>query len=142
MKQALKAILTMVCILLALAACRTSRHSTVERRTQNVERRWEAKADTMSEHTADSVLVYVERGDSMVRIIERKVHTREKVKVVRDTVVVYVQNDSIVKTETVKEKTARSPPHRKLYLALLGLVTIAVLVVAVKYQTFKKLLKL
>ena len=92
MKQILKAVLTMMCVVLMTTACRTSSHSTVERRTQSVERQREAKADTVSEHTADSVLVYVERGDSIVRIIERKVHTREKLKVVRDTVVVYVQD--------------------------------------------------
>ena len=40
-----------------------------------------AKADSVALHTADSVLVLVERGDSLVRIIERTVHTREKVKV-------------------------------------------------------------
>jgi hypothetical protein len=94
----------------------------------------------MSEHTADSVLVYVERGDSIVRIIERKVHTREKVKVVRDTVVVYVQNDSIVKKEVVKEKTSRSPPRWKRILAILGLLVIVL--VAVKLLTILKHFKL
>ena len=141
MKQILKAILTMVCMAWIATACKTS-HSTVERNTQNVERQWEAKADTLSEHTADSVLVYVERGDSIVRIIERKVHTRERLKVVRDTVVVYVRNDSIVKEEVVKEKTSRSPPRWKFCLVILGLVSIVILWVAVKSKTIKHLLQL
>ena len=140
MKQILKAVLTMMCVVLMTSACRTSSHSTVERRTQSVERQREAKADTMSEHTADSVLVYVERGDSIVRIIERKVHTREKLKVVRDTVVVYVQNDSIVTKEVVKEKTSRSPPRWKRILAILGLLVIVL--VAVKLLTILKHFKL
>ena len=141
MKQILKAFLTMACVMMFFTACKTSHHCNVERQTQTVERQREAKADTVSEHTADSVLVYVERGDSIVRIIERKVHTRERLKVVHDTCVIYVQNDSIVKKETVKEKTSRSPPRWRLILAIIVLLTIAALV-AVKYQTIKKLLKL
>jgi len=140
MKQFLKTVLTMMCVVLMTAACRTSSHSSVERRTQSVEHQREAKVDTVSEHTADSVLVYVERGDSIVRIIERKVHTREKLKVVRDTVVVYVQNDSIVKKEEVKEKTSRSPPRWQRTLAILGLLVIVL--VAVKLQTILKHFKL
>ena len=140
MKQILKAVLTMMCVVLMTTACRTSSHSTVERQTQSVERQREAKTDTVSEHTADSVLVYVERGDSIVRIIERKVHTREKVKVVRDTVVVYVQSDSIVKKEVVKEKTSRSPPRWKRTLAILGFLVIVL--VAVKLLTILKHFKL
>lgn len=140
MKQILKAVLTMMCVVLITTACRTSSHSTVERRTQSVERQREAKADTVSEHTADSVLVYVDRSDSIVRIIERKVHTREKLKVVRDTVVVYVQNDSIVTKEVVKEKTSRSPPRWKRILAILGLLVIVL--VAVKLLTILKHFKL
>ena len=136
MKQILKAVLTMGCMMMVFMACRTSSHSNVERQTQSVESQWEAKADSMSEHTADSVLVYVERGDSIVRIIERKVHTREKVKVVRDTVVVYIRNDSIVKKETVKEKSSHSPPRWKRTLAILGLIMIVL--VAVKLLTILK----
>lgn len=138
MKQILKAVLTMMMALGLLPACRTT--NTVERRTEHVENKRTAIADSVALHTADSVLVLVERGDSLVRIIERTVHTREKVRVVRDTVVVYVQNDSIVKKETVKEKTSRSPPRWKLYLAL-GLLTIAALV-AVKFLTILKYFKL
>ena len=140
MKQILKAVLTMMCVVLMTTACRTSSHSTVERRTQSVERQREAKADTVSEHTADSVLVYVERDDSVVRIIERTVKTRERLKVVHDTMVVYVRNDSIVKKEVVKEKTSRSPPRRKWTLAILGLLVIVL--VAVKLLTILKHFKL
>ena len=140
MKQILKAVLMMGCMMTVFTACRTSSHSTVERTTASVERQREAKADTVSEHTADSVLVYVERGDSIVRIIERKVHTREKVKVVHDTCVVYVRNDSIVKEEVVKEKASRSPPRWKLTLAILGLIMIVL--VAVKLLTILKHFKL
>lgn len=99
-----------------------------------------AKADSVALHTADSVLVLVERGDSLVRIIERTVHTREKIKVVRDTVVIQARNDTIVKVESLREKTSRSPPRLKLYLAL-GMVTIALLV-AVKFLTLLKHFKL
>lgn len=131
MKLNLKLILTMACMAWTATACRTTSHSNVEQRTESVERQREAKADSVSEHTADSVFVWVERGDSIVRIIERKVHTRERVKVVRDTVVIYARNDTLVKVEAVRTKTARSPPHRKLYLAL-GLLTIALAAVIAK----------
>ena len=138
MKQILKAVLTMMMALGLLPACRTA--STVERRTEHVENKRTAKADSVALHTADSVLVLVERGDSLVRIIERTVHTREKVKVVRDTVVVYVQNDSIVKKEAVKEKSTRSPPRWKRTLAILGLLVIVL--VAIKLLTILKHFKL
>lgn len=136
MKQILKAILTMVCMAWMAVGCKTTNHSTVERQTHDMEHRREAKADTVNEHTTDSVLVFVERGDSIVRIIERKVHTQEKIKVVRDTVVIHARNDTIVKVESVREKTSRSPPRWKLYLAL-GLLTIAALV-AIKFITILK----
>lgn len=99
-----------------------------------------AKADSVALHTADSVLVLVERGDSLIRIIERTVHTREKVKVVRDTVVINARTDTIVKVESVREKTARSPPRWNWFLALV-LLTIATLL-AVKFITLLKHFKL
>ena len=138
MKQILKAVLTVMMALWLLSACRTT--STVERRTERVEKQRMAKADSVALHTADSVLVLVERGDSLVRIIERTVHTREKIKVVRDTVVVYVQNDTIVKKVTVKEKSSRSPPRWKRTLAILGLIMIVL--VAIKLLTILKHFKL
>ena len=101
-----------------------------------MERQRMVKADSVALHTADSVLVLVERGDSLVRIIERTVHTREKVKVVRDTVVIHARNDTIVKVESVREKASRSPPRWHWLLAL-GLLTIAALV-AVKFLTLLK----
>ncbi len=138
MKQTLNVVLTMVMALWLLSACRTT--NTVERRTESVEKQRMAKADSVALHTADSVLVLVERGDSLVRIIERTVHTREKIKVVRDTVVIQARNDTIVKVESIREKTSRSPPRWKLYLAL-GMATIAA-IVAVKFLTILKHLKL
>ena len=138
MKQTLNVVLTMVMALWLLSACRTT--NTVERRTEHVENKRTATADSVALHTADSVLVLVERGDSLVRIIERTVHTREKVKVVRDTVVVYTRNDTTVMVEPNREKTSRSPPRRILHLAL-GLLTIVILM-AVKFQIIKKTIKL
>lgn len=138
MKQKLNVVLTMMMALWLLSACRTT--NTVERRTERVEKQRMAKADSVALHTADSVLVLVERGDSLMRIIERTVHTREKIKVVRDTVVIHARNDTIVKVESIREKTSRSPPRWKLYLAL-GMATIAA-IVAVKFLTILKHLKL
>lgn len=138
MKQIVKVVLTMLCVAWLLAACRTT--STVEKFTAHVENQSKAKVDSVTQQTADSVLVLVEKNDSMVRIIERKVHTREKLKVVRDTIVVYVQNDSIVEKEVVKEKTSRSPPRWKWTLAILGLLVIVL--VAVKLLTILKHFKL
>ena len=135
MKQILKGVLTMMCMVWVFMACRTPIHGTVESRTKNVDRQWTAKTDTVSERTADSVLVFVEHGDSIVRIIERIVHTREKVKVVKDTVVYYVQNDTVVKVAVAKEQASRSPPLRKLSLALLF---ITIVTVAIKLLTLKK----
>lgn len=139
MKQTLYVVLTMIAALWLLSACRTT--STVERRTERVEKQRMAKADSVALHTADSVLVLVERGDSLVRIIERTVHTREKVKVVRDTVVINARTDTIVKVESVREKTARSPPRWNWFLALV-LLTIATLLLAVKFITLLKHFKL
>lgn len=99
-----------------------------------------AKADSVALHTADSVVMLVERGDSLVRIIERTVHTREKVKVVRDTVVINARTDTIVKVESVREKASRSPPRWNWLLALV-LLTIAALL-AVKFLTILKHFKL
>ena len=138
MKQTLYVVLTMIAALWLLSACRTT--STVERRTERVEKQRMAKADSVALHTADSVLVLVERGDSLIRIIERTVHTREKVKVVRDTVVINARTDTIVKVESVREKTARSPPRWNRFLALV-LLTIATLL-AVKFITLLKHFKL
>jgi len=140
MKQMMKAVLMTVGVLWLVAACRTTR--TVERRTEHVENRSMAKVDSVALQAADSVLVLVEKSDSMVRIVERTVKWRERVKVQRDTVRVYLSNDTVVKMESVTEKPSRSPPHWKLRLAILGLATIAIIVVAVKSKIIKHFLQL
>ena len=137
MKQIVKVVLMMLCVAWVLAACRTT--STVEKRTEHMENQRMTKVDSVTLQTADSVLVLVEKSDSMLRIIERTVKWREKVKVLKDTVRVYLSNDTIVKMESVTEKATRSPPRWKLYLAI-GLLTTAL--VAVMLQTIKKLFKL
>lgn len=135
MKQILTFLLTMVCMAGMTMSCRSLSHNTVELRTYDTERQRETTADSTGVHTADSVFVLVERGDSVVRIIEKEVHVREKVKVVKDTVIVFSKTDSIVKTEPAKDEMSHSPPRWKLYLAL-TLLTIAL--VAVILQTIKK----
>lgn len=137
MKQIVKVILTMLCVAWLLASCPTT--NTVEKRTERVENQRKTKVDSVTLQTADSVLVLVEKSDSNVRIIERTVKWREKVKVQRDTVRVYLSNDTIIMKESVTEKATRSPPRWKLYLAL-GLLTTAF--VAVILQTIKKHFKL
>lgn len=138
MKQILNVVLTMMAALGLITACRTT--STTERRTERVETQRMAKADSVALHTADSVLVLVERGDSLVRIIERTVHTREKVKVVRDTVVINARTDTVVRMASVREKASRSPPRWYWFLASV-LLTVAALVAA-KFLTILKHLKL
>ena len=140
MKQMMKTVLMTVGVLWLLAACRTTR--TAERCTEHVENRSMTMVDSLTLQAADSVLVLVEKSDSMVRIVERTVKWRERVKVQRDTVRVYLSNDTIVKVESVTEKPSRSPPRWKLRLVILGLVTIVILWVAVKSKTIKHLLQL
>lgn len=130
--------LSVACVIGVTIGCRTLNLHKVEERTHNVEHYLNSRIDSMSNHSADSVFVYVEHNDSMLRIIEREVRTREKVKVVKDTVMVYLQSDTIGKVVTKQEKTTRSPPHRKLMLVL-GLFTIVL--VAVKLQTIKNKFK-
>lgn len=137
MKRIVKVVLTMLCVAWLLAACRTT--NTVETRTEHVENLSTAKVDSVTLQTADSVLVLVEKNDSIVRIVERTVKWRERVKVQRDTVRVYLSNDTIIMKESVTENIIRSPPRWKLYLAL-GLLTTAL--VAVMLQTIKKHFKL
>lgn len=138
MKQIVKVILTMLCVAWLLASCRTT--STVEKRTERVENQSTAKVDSVTLQTADSVLVLVEKNDSMVRIIERMVKWRESVKVQRDTMKVYLSNDTIIMKKSVTEKTTRSPPRWKRTLAILGLLVIVL--VAVKLLTILKHFKL
>lgn len=137
MKQILVVILTMFCAGWMLVACRTT--STVETRTQSVENQRMTKVDSVTLQTADSVLVFVQKDDSMVRIVERTVKWREKVKVQRDTVRVYLSNDTIIKMESVQTQPTRSPPNWKLFLVS-RLFMIALLAIAV--LTIKKHFKL
>ena len=98
-----------------------------------------SKTDSVMLQTADSVLVLVEKSDSLVRIVERTVRWRERVRTLRDTVRVYLSNDTIIKMESVTEKATRSPPRWKLTLALrLGLIAL----VAIAVLTIKKHFKL
>ena len=131
MKQLLIVVLMMFCATWLLVACRTT--STVETRMQSVENQRMTKVDSMTLQTADSVLVLVEKNDSMVRIIERTVNWRERVKVQRDTVKVYLSNDTIIKMESVQTLPSRSPPNWKLFLVsrivLIALLAIAVLII-------------
>ena len=137
MKQIVKVVLTMLCVAWVLTACRTT--STVEKRTERVENRRMTKVDSVTLQTADSVLMLVEKSDSMLRIIERTVKWRERVKVQKDTVKVYLSNDTIVKKESVTEKATRSPPLFKLKLVL-GLT--AIVLMAIGLLTIKKHFKL
>jgi len=136
MKQILKSFLTVMWLAQVLMSCRTSDHLQVERSTQHVEHRREAAIDTVSEHSADTVYITVEKGDSSIRITERKVHWREKVRVQRDTVVVYARADTIVKTVSAKAQPPRSPT---LLAPLLALVLILTAVMAVLVFTIKQI---
>ena len=139
MKQILQSFLALIWLTLVFTACSTSNHSIVETKLHNVERQNEARADSVSEHSADTVFVVVEKDDSIIRITERKIHWREKLKVQRDTVRVYIQNDTINKMLSVMKQTQRSPPRCKQSLALL-LTMIALVAIAV--LTIKKSFKL
>lgn len=137
MKKYFEVVLMTVCVVWLLAACRTT--STVEKRTEHVENQRMSKTDSVMLQTADSVLVLVEKSDSLVRIVERTVRWRERVKTLRDTVRVYLSNDTIIKMESVTEKATRSPPRWKLTLALrLGMIAL----VAIGLLTIKKHFKL
>lgn len=138
MKKYFEVVLMTVCVVWLLAACRTT--STVEKRTEHVENQRMSKTDSVMLQTADSVQVLVEKSDSLVRIVERTVRWRERVRTLRDTVRVYLSNDTIIKMESVTEKATRSPPRWKRILAILGLLVIVL--VAVKLLTILKHFKL
>ena len=137
MKQILNVVLMMFCAAWWLVACRTT--NIEERRTQSVENQRMTKVDSVTLQTADSVLVMVEKDDSMVRIVERTVKWRERVKVQRDTVRVYLSNDTIIKKVSTRTQPTRSPPNWKLFLVS-RLFMIALLAIAV--LTIKKHFKL
>lgn len=131
MKQILIVVLMMFCVGWLLVACHTTR--TLESQMQHLENRQMMKVDSVTLQTADSVLVLVEKNDTMVRIIERTVNWRERVKVQRDTIRVYLSNDTIIKMETVQTQPSRSPPNWTLFLVsriiLIALLAIAVLII-------------
>ena len=132
MKQIVEVVLMMLCVAWLLMACRTT--STVERRTEHVKNQRTAKVDSVILQTADSVLVLMVKNDSIMHIVERTVKWRERVKVQRDTVKVYLSNDTIIMKESVTVKATRSPPRWKLYLAIVVLTTVLVIVM---FQTIK-----
>lgn len=109
--------MAIVCTAWFATACKT-----VNLRTENLsqsrsmEHFFEAKADSLSYHTADSVFVLVEKNDSMTHIVKERVHWRERVKVQKDTVMVYIRTDTLAKETSVVEKPARSPPARRRFL--------------------------
>ena len=109
-----------------LSACKSSaklQKSETQRLVSRLETSRAAKADSLSEHKADSVFVFVRQTDSMLHLVKETTRWREKVKVVRDTVVVNVRSDTVYRTATEEQRTIRSPPSWKFSLALVLLVT-------------------
>lgn len=109
-----------------LSACKSSvklQKSETQRLVSRLETSRAAKTDSLSEHKADSVFVLVHKTDSMLHLVKETTRWREKIKVVRDTVVVNVQADTVFVAKEVGKKTIRSPPSWKFSLALVLLVT-------------------
>lgn len=109
-----------------LSACKSSvklQKSETERLVSRLETSRAAKTDSLSEHKADSVFVFVHKTDSMLHLVKETTHWREKIKVVKDTVVVNVRSDTVYRTATEEQRTIRSPPSWKFSLALVLLVT-------------------
>lgn len=127
------------CVALIFTACRTSSLPATELCESSVERSVEAKVDSVSLHTADSVFVFVHQNDSATHIVERTVRWRERERFVRDTVVV-IRTDTIVKTVEVRE-TERDPPNPMRTLkTILSTATVTAIVIAmtVLLLTLKK----
>ena len=129
----------MFCAGWLLEACHTTR--TVESQVQHVENQQMTKVDSVTLQTADSVLVLVEKNDTMVRIIERTVNWRERVKVQRDTVRIYLSNDTIIKSETVQAQPSRNSSNWKLFLIsrmiLIAILAIIVFITSIIKKHFK-----
>ena len=109
-----------------LSACKSSvklQKNETQRLVSRLETSRAAKADSLSEHKADSVFVFVRQTDSMLHLVKETTHWREKIKVVKDTVVVNVRSDTVYRTATEEQRTIRSPPSWKFSLALVLLVT-------------------
>lgn len=120
------------------SACKSSarlQKSETERLVSRLETSREAKTDSLSEHKADSVFVFVRQTDSMLHLVKETTHWREKIKVVKDTVVVNVQADTVFVAKEVGKKTIRSPPSWKFFLAIILLLT------AVSCQVFNRFKK-
>lgn len=117
----------MGCVLLLCPACRstTKLQSGVESRVEREETFVEAKVDSLIERVTDSVFVFVAKNDSMTHTLKETVRWKEKVKVVKDTVVVYVRTDTLNNAVEVVEKTNRSPPLRQPFLTMILWLTIA-----------------
>ena len=120
------------------SACKSSarlQKSETERLVSRLETSREAKTDSLSERKADSVFVLVRQTDSMLHLVKETTHWREKIKVVKDTVVVNVQADTVFVAKEVGKKTIRSPPSWKFFLAIILLLT------AVSCQVFNRFKK-
>ena len=120
-----------------LSACKSSaklQKSETQSLVSRLETSRSAKTDSLSEHKADSVFVFVRQTDSMLHLVKETTHWREKVKVVKDTVVVNVQADTVFVAKEVGKKTIRSPPSWKPLVLIL-------LLTAVICQVFNRLKK-
>ena len=109
-----------------LSACKSSvklQKNETQRLVSRLETSRAAKTDSLSEHKADSVFVLVRQTDSMLHLVKETTHWREKIKVVRDTVVVNVQADTVFVAKEVGKKTIRSPPSWNFFLAIILLLT-------------------
>ena len=121
-----------------LSACKSSaklQKSETQSLVSRLETSRSAKTDSLSEHKADSVFVFVRQTDSMLHLVKETTHWREKIKVVKDTVVVNVQADTVFVAKEVGKKTIRSPPSWKHSLVLILLLTAVICQV---FNRFKK----
>lgn len=111
------------CVLLSACKSSTRLQSETVHLVNKKESSVAARVDSVDERMADSVFVLVHKTDSMLHLVKETTHWREKVKVVRDTVVVNVRSDTACKTVTAEQRTIRSPPSWKYSFALILLVT-------------------
>ena len=111
------------CVLFSACKSSTRLQNETARLVSRKETAMTERMDSTAERMADSVFVLVHKTDSMLHLVKETTHWREKVKVVRDTVVVNVRSDTVCKTVTAEQRTIRSPPSWKFSLALILLVT-------------------
>lgn len=139
MKQTITGGMTIVCATWLVTACRTVRLNTESlSHSRSEERLFETKADSLFCHTADSVFVLVEKNDSATHIVKKTIHWRERVKVQKDTVVVYVRTDTLSRETSVTEKSTRSPPAWKRHL--IASTILAAIAAAILFTIKKHLL--